>query len=51
MWRRRGWLFTLAAFLAVVPALAAVFVRVPYFLLSPGEARGVAQLIKVDDPR
>ena len=37
--------------MAVVPALAAAFVRVPYFLLSPGEARGVAQLIKVDDPQ
>ncbi len=51
MWRRRGWLFALAGFLAVVPAVVAAFLRVPYFLLSPGEARGVAQLIKVDDPQ
>jgi Lon-like protease len=51
MWRRRGWLFAMAAFMAVVPAVAGIFVRVPYFLLSPGEARGVAQLIKVDDPQ
>ncbi|MGH8975933.1 MAG: YlbL family protein [Acidimicrobiia bacterium] len=51
MWRRRGWLFALAGLMGVVPAVAAAFVRVPYFLLSPGEARGVAQLIKVDDPQ
>jgi PDZ domain-containing protein len=51
MWRKRGWLFALAAALALVPAVVAAFVRVPYFLLSPGEARGVAQLIKVDDPQ
>lgn len=51
MWRRRGWLFTLAGVLAVVPAFIAAFVRMPYFLLSPGEARGVAQLITVDDPQ
>ncbi len=51
MWRRRAWLFFLAGVLVVVPGLVAAFVRVPYFLLSPGEARGVAQLIKVDDPQ
>ncbi|MGH9038182.1 MAG: YlbL family protein [Acidimicrobiia bacterium] len=51
MWRRRGWLFALAGMMAVVPPAVAAFVRVPYFLLSPGEARGVAQLIKVDDPQ
>lgn len=51
MWRRRAWLFFLAGVLAVVPALVAAFWPVPYFLLSPGEARGVAQLIKVDDPQ
>lgn len=51
MWRKRGWLFALAAAMAVIPAVAAMFVRVPYYLISPGEARGVAQLIKVDDPQ
>jgi PDZ domain-containing protein len=51
MWRRRGWLFALAGLIVVVPPVLAAFVRVPYFLLSPGEARGVAQLIKVDDPQ
>jgi PDZ domain-containing protein len=51
MWRKRGWLFALAGLIAVVPAVVAAFVRVPYFLLSPGEARGVGQLIKVDDPQ
>jgi len=51
MWRKRGWLFALAGLLALLPAVVAGFVRVPYYLLSPGEARGVAQLIKVDDPQ
>ncbi|MGH9039707.1 MAG: YlbL family protein [Acidimicrobiia bacterium] len=51
MWRQRGWLFALAGVVAVLPALIAAFVRMPYFLLSPGEARGVAQLITVDDPQ
>ncbi|HEY3240133.1 MAG TPA: PDZ domain-containing protein, partial [Acidimicrobiia bacterium] len=37
--------------MAVIPPVVAAFVQVPYFLLSPGEARGVAQLIKVDDPQ
>ncbi|HEU5449419.1 MAG TPA: hypothetical protein VFW57_10435, partial [Acidimicrobiia bacterium] len=30
-----------------MPVLAGVFIRVPYYLISPGEARGVAELIKV----
>jgi len=33
--------------LAVVPIVAGIFIRVPYYLISPGEARGVAELIKV----
>ncbi len=33
--------------LLVVPILAGAFIRVPYYLISPGEARGVAELIKV----
>ncbi|MEW6471902.1 MAG: PDZ domain-containing protein [Actinomycetota bacterium] len=33
--------------LAVVPIIAGIFIRVPYYLISPGEARGVAELIKV----
>ncbi|MGH8993243.1 MAG: YlbL family protein [Acidimicrobiia bacterium] len=37
--------------MGVVPAIIFAFIRVPYFLLAPGEARGVAQLIKVDDPQ
>jgi PDZ domain-containing protein len=36
-----------AVLLMVVPILAGVFIRVPYYLISPGEARGVAELIKV----
>ncbi|MCA1845024.1 MAG: PDZ domain-containing protein [Actinobacteria bacterium] len=46
-WRRRKPLITLAVLLMVVPILAGVLVRVPYYLISPGEARGVAELIKV----
>ena len=30
-----------------MPVLAGVFIQVPYYLISPGEARGVAELIKV----
>ena len=37
--------------LLVVPVAAAAFIHVPYYLISPGEARGVAQLIKVSDPQ
>jgi PDZ domain-containing protein len=33
--------------LAVIPVFAGIFIRVPYYLISPGEARGVAELIKV----
>jgi PDZ domain-containing protein len=33
--------------LAVVPIIAGIFIPVPYYLISPGEARGVAELIKV----
>ncbi len=33
--------------LLVVPVAAGMFVQVPYYLISPGEARGVADLIKV----
>lgn len=46
-WRRRGWLLVLAGALLVVPLAAAAFIHVPYYLISPGEARGVTQLIKV----
>jgi Lon-like protease len=47
LWRHRKLLFGLAAVLLIVPGVAAMFVRVPYYLISPGEARGVADLIKV----
>jgi Lon-like protease len=33
--------------LLIVPIVAGMFVQVPYYLISPGEARGVADLIKV----
>jgi len=36
-----------SAVLLVVPVVAGMFVQVPYYLISPGEARGVADLIKV----
>lgn len=49
MWRQRRWLFALAAFIALIPAVGAAFIRVPYFLISPGEARAVARLISVED--
>ncbi len=35
--------------LLLVPVVVAAFVRVPYYLISPGEARPVAQLIQVKD--
>ena len=46
-WRRRGVLLTLAAILFFVPLAAGAVIHVPYYLISPGEARGVAELIKV----
>ncbi len=46
-WRRRRLLVSLGILLLIVPILAGVFIRVPYYLISPGEARGVAELIKV----
>lgn len=46
-WRRRRLLISLGILLLIVPVLAGVFIRVPYYLISPGEARGVAELIKV----
>ena len=33
--------------LLVVPIVAGMFIQVPYYLISPGEARGVTDLIKV----
>jgi PDZ domain-containing protein len=46
-WRRRRLLLSLGVLLLVVPFLAGVLIQVPYYLISPGEARGVAELIKV----
>ena len=46
-WRRRRLLVSLGILLLILPVLAGVFIRVPYYLISPGEARGVAELIKV----
>ncbi|HEV3365458.1 MAG TPA: PDZ domain-containing protein [Acidimicrobiia bacterium] len=46
-WRRRRLLVSLGVLLLIVPVLAGVFIQVPYYLISPGEARGVAELIKV----
>jgi PDZ domain-containing protein len=46
-WRRRRLLLSIGALLFVVPLMAGIFIRVPYYLISPGEARGVAELIKV----
>lgn len=40
-------MLSLAAALFVVPLVLAAFVRVPYYLVAPGEARGVAQLINI----
>ncbi|HZQ78312.1 MAG TPA: PDZ domain-containing protein [Acidimicrobiia bacterium] len=47
LWRRRKILLPLAALLLVAPIVAGMVVDVPYYLISPGEARGVADLIKV----
>ena len=46
-WRRRGILLTLATLLLVVPLVVGLVVHFPYYVMSPGEARGVADLIKV----
>jgi PDZ domain-containing protein len=46
-WRRRKLLLSVGVFLLVVPLIAGLLIRVPYYLISPGEARGVAELIKV----
>ena len=46
-WRRRKLLLSLSAFLFVVPILGGLFIEVPYYLISPGEARGVGELIEV----
>ena len=46
-WRRRKLLVSLGILLLILPVLAGAFIRVPYYLISPGEARGVAELIKV----
>jgi Lon-like protease len=46
-WRRRGVLLGFAGFLLVLPLAAGAFIHMPYYLISPGEARGVAELIKV----
>ena len=40
-------LLGLAAVLLFIPLAAGAVVKVPYYLISPGEARGVAELIKV----
>ena len=46
-WRRRRLLVSLGILLFILPVVAGAFIRVPYYLISPGEARGVAELIKV----
>jgi len=46
-WRRRKLLLPLGALLLVLPLVAGMLIQVPYYLISPGEARGVADLIKV----
>ncbi len=46
-WRRRKILLPLAVLLLVAPVVAGMVINVPYYLISPGEARGVADLIKV----
>ena len=37
----------LGLLLLILPVFAGAFIQVPYYLISPGEARGVAELIKV----
>ena len=46
-WRNRKFLIALGVLLLVVPVFAGLLIQVPYYLISPGEARGVADLIKV----
>ena len=46
-WRNRKLLIALGVLLLVVPVFAGLLIEVPYYLISPGEARGVAELIKV----
>jgi PDZ domain-containing protein len=46
-WRNRKFLIALGVLLLVVPIFAGLLIQVPYYLISPGEARGVAELIKV----
>jgi len=46
-WRNRKLLIGVGVLLLVVPIVAGMLVQVPYYLISPGEARGVADLIKV----
>jgi PDZ domain-containing protein len=46
-WRRRKLLLSFGVLLLVVPIIAGMLIQVPYYLISPGEARGVAELIKV----
>ncbi|MGH8999658.1 MAG: YlbL family protein [Acidimicrobiia bacterium] len=48
-WRRRRWLFGIAAAVVAVPLYVASLVQVPYYLLSPGEARSVTPLISVGE--
>jgi PDZ domain-containing protein len=49
--RRSGWVWVAAALaLVLMLAIGAVFVRVPYYAISPGSARQVDDLIRVDDP-
>ncbi len=46
-WRQRGFLLTLGALLLVVPLVGGLVVHFPFYLIAPGEARGVADLIKI----
>lgn len=49
LWRNRVWLLPFASLMFFAPLLAAIFLRVPYYLISPGEARPVAGLIEIKD--
>jgi PDZ domain-containing protein len=46
-WRNRKFLLALGVLLLVIPIFAGLLIQVPYYLISPGEARGVAELIKL----
>lgn len=49
--RRSGWVWVAAALaLVLMLAIGAAFVRVPYYAISPGSARQVDDLIRVDQP-